>query len=121
MGQEYPRARRITHRSEFKRLLNEGTRVRTSDLDVRKVASPLGCVRIGLIVPKLGRTGVARNKLKRRLRELVRVKLLPLDASYDVVIRTKGTAYERPFSALEKQVDEIAVQLKKSMDPGPEA
>jgi ribonuclease P protein component len=121
MGQEYPRARRITHRSEFEKLLSKGMRVRTLDLDVRKLASPLGYVRAGLIVPKRGKTSVARNKLKRQLRELVRMKLLSRNASYDVVIRPRESAYGLTFAELARQVDDLGRQLNETTDTGPDA
>ena len=34
-------------------------------------------MRVGLIVPRHRQTAVARNRLKRRLRELTRLRLLP--------------------------------------------
>ncbi len=111
MNREYPRIRRITHRSEFERLLKEGTRVRTLDLDVRALASPLGYLRVGLVVPKVGHTAVARNRLKRRLRELARLRLLPLPASCDVAIRCEKSAYRRTFDALEKEITDIGIAL----------
>ena len=53
-----------------------GRRWRTEHLDVRASASPLSFARSGLVVPKHGKTAVERNKLKRRLRELVRTMIL---------------------------------------------
>jgi RNase P protein component len=39
--------------------------------------SALPHARVGFVVPKYGHTSVDRNRLKRRLRELVRTRLLP--------------------------------------------
>lgn len=39
--------------------------------------SPLPHARVGFVVPKYGHSSVDRNRLKRRLRELVRTRLLP--------------------------------------------
>ena len=111
MSREYPRARRITHRSDIEKLLKQGTRVRTLDLDVRGLASPVGFMRVGLIVPKAGHTAVARNRLKRRLRELIRVNLLPLNARCDTLIRCRPTAYERSFGELSRQLLKAGASL----------
>lgn len=121
MKREYPRTRRITHRSDFEKLLNQGTRVRTLDLDVRGLASPARFMRIGLVVPKGGRTAVARNKLKRRIRELVRLELLPLNARCDAVIRCRLTAYERSFEELALQIKEVGAALMRIFEAKPEA
>jgi len=51
---------------------------------------------------------VDRNRLKRRLREIGRVEMLPrLDeagASRDVLVRARGEAYEAAFDELRSQL-----------------
>jgi RNase P protein component len=54
-----------------------GTRIRVEYLDVRAMPSALPHARVGFVVPKYGHSSVDRNRLKRRLRELVRTRLLP--------------------------------------------
>ena len=67
---------------------------------------------MGFIVPKHKRTGVERNRLKRRLRELVRTRMLAVLPPADVVIRPQPHAYDASFDALaldvEKARDAIA-------------
>ena len=58
-----------------------------------------------MVVPKYKRTGVERNRLKRRLREIARTRLLPsLSAGgtppVDLVIRALPNAYGAPFGRL---------------------
>ena len=111
MSSEYPRSRRITRTSEFGTISKKGRRVRALDLDVRLLTSPLKYVRVGIIVPRHGHSAVRRNLLKRRLRELVRTLLLPLQASRDVVIRCKQGAYERTFEELKEQLGDVVRAL----------
>lgn len=77
-------------------------------LDVRVLASPLGTPRIGLVVPLHRHSAVDRNRLKRRLRELVRVELLPAlreqATSSDVAFRARREAYGASFEALRNDV-----------------
>jgi hypothetical protein len=54
---------------------------------------------------------VARNQLKRRLRELVRTALLPGAPAADVVIRARREAYDAPFDGLAADVARAASQL----------
>jgi len=54
---------------------------------------------------------VARNRVKRRLRELSRTRLLPSDIAADVVIRIRAEAYRAPFAALAIDVDRALGQL----------
>lgn len=93
-----------------------GRRWRTEHLDVRATASPLSFARSGLVVPKHGKTSVERNKLKRRLRELVRTRILAPAGirGVDLVIRALPAAYAASFSELEQEVADIARRLTAS-------
>lgn len=91
-----------------------GKRVKSGLLDTRVTASPSLCGRVGIIVPKYGHIIVERNRLRRRLRELVRIRMLPLLRSMppaDVLIRTLPKAYFASFEVLEREIDGIVTRL----------
>ncbi|HLT61542.1 MAG TPA: ribonuclease P protein component [Gemmatimonadales bacterium] len=94
------RSRRIGRGTDIQRVLRRGRRSKRTHLDIRWATSEQGEARLGLIVPRHGRTAVARNRLQRRLRELwrrdVRGHLPPID----VVVRAGPSAYEAPFQVL---------------------
>lgn len=103
--------------------------MRTASMDVRAVASlsvsavaSLGVSaygasangargRVGIIVPKYGHSSVDRNRVKRRLRELVRLHVLPVLPSVDVVLRVAPRAYTRSFEELHEEVRKWSQQL----------
>lgn len=114
MKEEYPRSRRITRSSEFKSVTKKGRRVRTLDLDVRLLASPSKCVRVGIVVPRHGHSAAQRNLVKRRLRELVRKLLVPVRGSTDVVLRCDASAYGRAFEELRKQIIDVRYVLTQN-------
>ena len=62
--------------------------------------NPLDHPRMGLVVPKYRSTAVARNRLRRRLRELWRTEVQPVQGSSDLVIRARSVAYRAPFATL---------------------
>lgn len=83
-------------------------------LDVRVTASPSLCARVGIIVPKYGHIIVERNRLRRRVREIVRVRMLPSLRSVpptDVLVRTLPRAYSASFEVLEREIDGIVARL----------
>jgi ribonuclease P protein component len=71
------------------------------------------CTRVGLIVPRFRHTAVARNRLKRRLRELSRTRLLPSGIAADVVIRIRPEAYRASYGELTIQVEQAVSLLRK--------
>lgn len=84
-------------------------------LDVFLGASPVPFARIGLIVPKHGRTIVERNLLKRRLREVGRRGVLPSlsrqGLAVDVLIRARGAAYQGSYAELSRDIREAVEGL----------
>jgi ribonuclease P protein component len=80
---------------------------------VRIVASPLEFPRVGIVVPRHQRSAVDRNRLKRRLRELVRIELLPSlreRPAVDLAIRARREAYSTAIDAL--RADVIAIRSR---------
>lgn len=69
---------------------------------------------MGLIVPRHRQTAVARNRLKRRLRELVRTRLLPEAFPADVVLRARREAYDATFAMLMQDVERAARELART-------
>lgn len=92
----------------------DGKRFRTSHLEVRYIASLLGRPRVGLIVPKHKQTAVARNRVKRQLREWARLTLLPVLRQLgplDVVLRATPSAYVARGTAIAIDVLRVAERL----------
>lgn len=78
--------------------------MRTEYFEVRALASPLAHPRVGLIVPRHRHTAVDRNRLKRRLREVVRVRWLRRLPPVDLVVRARPNAYQASFRAIESDL-----------------
>jgi ribonuclease P protein component len=66
---------------------------------------------VAVVVPRFGETAVSRNRVKRRLRELVRRELLPVLAPQDVVVRATPMAYRVPFETLRRSMHTMASRL----------
>jgi ribonuclease P protein component len=92
--------------------------VRTASLDVRATASLHAFPRVGFVVPKYKHSGVARNLVKRRLREIVRQQTLALlqpHAPLDVVVRVFPSAYDRDYTALHDELGQAVQQLLRRL------
>ena len=99
-----------------------GTRIRVGDFDVRAVVTDRRLARIGLIVPRYKHSAVDRNRLKRRLRELVRLRVLPLwrerlqgVRAADVVVRALPAAYRMTMAELATRMDLVATAVRKRL------
>jgi ribonuclease P protein component len=114
-GQRLPRAARVRLANDIRKLLREGTRRKTSHLDVFFMSGPDEHPRFGLIVPKHRHTGVERNRLKRRLREAGRRDVLPrlrdAGAGLDFLVRARREAYGARYSELKEEMVEVTEAL----------
>ena len=75
-----------------------------------------------MVVPKYKRTGVERNRLKRRLREIARTRLLPALGArsvppVDLVIRALPDAYGASFDRLRDEAVQAAERVVRRVGP----
>jgi len=87
------------------------TRRRTPHLDLAWRHSVSGHARLGLIVPRHQSSAVARNRLRRRLREILRRDVLRNLPAIDLVIRAKRSAYSASFAVLRAELTGVVETL----------
>lgn len=99
-----PRPARLRGQGEYRQAFATGTRRRLRFLDVVWVTKDAGQPRLGLVVPRLRSTAVARNRLRRRLREIWRRLVAPGLGPVDVIIRARPEAYQASFQELARDL-----------------
>jgi ribonuclease P protein component len=117
-GARFPRPARITRSEDIRGLFRRGKRRKTRHLDVLISASPVAHSRLGLVVPRHRRNAVDRNRLKRRLREIGRIELLPrlreAGMSLDLMVRARPEAYSASFDELRSELVALVEELCSS-------
>lgn len=114
----FPKARRLLRRSDFERVYHEGRRHFAAHMTVFYVGAAgreqhTG-LRVGFGVGKALGGAVERNRLKRRLREAVRLEGWP-DVSADVVIHPKRSVGRMDFRELQEEVGRAFKVIEKSL------
>src|SRR5436853_3814439 len=109
----FQKSARLLKRAEFQRVYNQGRRLTLPDLTVfwlrrGEAASPVqGAVRVGFTVPRAVGGAVVRNRVRRRTREAVRLRLAQLALPVDMVINPRRSVLQAEFAALERQVADV--------------
>ncbi len=106
--ERFPRSWRLTRKTDLRAVLLEGQRFRTPLIELYWKGNQVGHPRLGLIVPRFQQTAVARNRLRRRLREIARRRILPNLPAIDLVVRSKPEAYSAPWPDLEAALERWA-------------
>ncbi len=78
--------------------------MRSRHLDLAWRPNRAGHPRTGIVVPRYQFTAVARNRLRRRLREILRRDALASLPAVDLVVRAKRSAYAASFAVLRAEV-----------------
>ena len=116
------RDRRVRKRRDFTFIQRRGARGHAEHLTISGMRRKPGTGRIGLTVSKKVGNAPARNKLKRRLREILRVRPA-LFADYDLVLIAKPGASDLSFEQLTAEVlrahSGLLKSLKKAKRPKP--
>ena len=109
-SEHFPRSVRIRRSNEIQEILQQGKRERTRNLEIFFARPGASFSRLGVVVPKHGQRIVERNRLKRRLREIGRRRVIPHLSSRgcegDVLIRATRSAYRASFPDLEREINE---------------
>jgi ribonuclease P protein component len=71
----------------------------------------MGHPRLAVVVPRFQFTAVARNRLRRRVKEILRRDALARLAGIDLVVRAKRTAYAVSFAALRAELADLVSRV----------
>ncbi len=88
-----------------------GRRRRTLRLDISWRSNDMGHPRLGVIVPKYGATAVARNRVRRRLRECSRRRILSKLRGVDLVVRARPAVYKANLEELTGDLDKWLLSI----------
>lgn len=102
----YPRACRLLQRGQFDAVYEGGRRRASRQFLVfyRRRESTASASRFGISVKKALGGAVVRNRLKRRIREILRLHRQEIATGWDIVIHPRSSVATAPFPAIEREL-----------------
>jgi ribonuclease P protein component len=117
---KFPKKRRLLRHADFERVYKQGRRHFAAHMTVFYLqrdkddsGGPEG-LRVGFTVGRVLGGSVQRNRMKRRLREAVRLSGFPPEASADVVINPKRSLLGADFAEVRNEVAKAFQVIEKA-------
>jgi ribonuclease P protein component len=114
-GAGFPRAARLLKHADFERVYEQGRRHFSSHMTVFYLRQSEGVARIGFTVGRVLGGAVVRNRIRRRLREAVRLRRSLLQGTVDVVINPKKSVLTVAFASLLEEVSRAFEVIARKM------
>jgi ribonuclease P protein component len=103
-GQAYPRGARLVRKADFDAVYRHGKRRASSHFTVFLKANDLPESRFGFSIKRALGGAVVRNRIRRRIREAVRLHREEISAGWDFVIHPKPNVASAAFAVLENDL-----------------
>jgi ribonuclease P protein component len=110
------RSARLRKHADYQRVYRESRRYSSASMTyfyrARPVGDPAGTLpRIGLTTGRVLGGAVQRNRMRRRMREAVRLHLSELPAHIDVVLHPRRMVMDMEFARLEQEVSAVFARV----------
>ncbi len=91
---------------------SSGRRVHAQFVDVAWRPNTLTHPRLAVVVPRFQHSAVARNRVRRRLREVARRGPLAALPAVDVIVRARRGAYTAPVADLRADLERVLARAR---------
>ena len=112
-----PRSIRLLKHADFERVYKQGSRHFSSHMTVFYWRQETGPARVGFTVGRILGGAVDRNRIKRRLREAVRLRHALLAGPVDIVINPKKSVLRVEFGTLLDEIDRAFNLISRKLAP----
>ena len=100
----FPRACRLIRRAEYDAVYREGRRRSSREFAVFLRPNGLELSRFGWSIKKALGSAVKRNRMRRRIREIIRLHRQEIAPGWDIVIHPRSTVATAKFSSLGEEL-----------------
>jgi ribonuclease P protein component len=100
-----PKENRILKKEDFQKAWKGGQSFYTKNLGFKLLNNKTPSLRLGVIVGnRISKLATARNKIKRRVREIIRLNKEKIIPGYDLVIIALPDILKKSFEEIEKDI-----------------
>jgi ribonuclease P protein component len=112
----FPKSARILRTSDFRKAYTQGTRIASPYFAAFCLQVPRQAgdgPRLGFTVPRAFGNAVLRNRVKRRMREVLRIRFQEIAPQWDIVINPRRAALKATPEQLGRELDRLVTRCGK--------
>lgn len=103
----------LKRKKDFQKTIQRGRKIEKDFLVLKFFENSLKTTRIGFVVSrKVSKKAYLRNKIKRRLREIIKTNLPNLKPGHDLIFFTKKGIIKKSFREIKEVVEQILKKAK---------
>ena len=110
-GHKFPREAKLVRRSEYDAVYRAGKRRSSSHFIIFRRPNELPLSRFGFSIKKTLGGAVVRNRIRRRLREMIRCHRQEIPAGWDFVMHPKSSVARAPLPLLMEDLMRLVKNL----------
>ena len=103
----FPQNSKLRNSNEFGNVYQRGVRKSSRSFVVFMLVNGLQHNRFGLTTPRRLGPAHERNRIKRRIREILRLSRLRIPPGFDIVINPRRSVYSRDFKEIQLELVEL--------------
>ena len=104
---------RLTRQKDFDNVFKKGRSFFVKEVGIKVLKNDLGYPRFGFVVSnKIAKKATERNKIKRRLREVIRLKLPKVKVGVDGVVVARAGIEKLEYQDIERRIDTCLRKLR---------
>lgn len=108
-----PKQNRLKKKKDFEKVFKEGQGFKEDFLFLKFAKNNLKKSRFGFIVSKkFSKKATLRNKIKRKLREIIKMKLAKIKEGFDIILVINPGLEQKDFWEMEEAVNRILAKAK---------
>ncbi len=108
-----PRKNRLRKKNDFKLVFKNGKTINDELFFLKVKKNNLGINRVGFVVgTKISKKATLRNKIKRRLTEVIKQNLDKIESGLDIIVVAKPKVIDKNYLEIKQSVDNLFKQVK---------
>jgi len=108
-----PKANRLVKESEFKKVAKRAKPVHSNFLILKKLPNPNQVTAFGIVIStKVSKKAVVRNKIRRRIREILRIYLNEVMPGFKVMLVVKNTILDKDYQAIKVDLEALLKKVR---------